>query len=520
MNGVSRDVIVAEAARQTVQSLSEWLGNIDGHFAIVAQSPSFFFAAADRIGSCPLLWSLTGDSLFVSDSGPAVEEKLGLGPSSVDHEVASAFALSGYSIADRTIYYGVKLLGPGDYVWMDEHAHGFETYATWRPAEGIDSASYLPAGLNNLHERLFDKLVSSLDGRPVVVPLSAGLDSRFIASGLKQWGHDNVVCVSYGIPGNPEAEVARSVAERLGYEWHFIPYSNRLFRQAYYSNDYAEYVRFSDTLSSIHFVGEYLMMTLLKEAGHLDERAIIINGQSGDFITGNHIPAALLDDDRDPTQRLETIVSALVEKHYKLWSSLKKEPHISRIETMLENEIDHLGGLPDQQRADYGLYEHLEFVNRQSKYVIGSVRTYEYFGHEWRLPLWDVEYLDYWEHAPLSEKAHQSLYKKTLSATNWGGVWSDIEVNPLRISPKWIIPVRFCFKILFAPFGRAAWHRFERRFLDYFMATTCSYAPWRYLDVVNDERRPFNALALYIECYLRDKGVSWNGLPARSMSDR
>ena len=51
------------------------------------------------------------------------------------------------------------------------------------------------------------------------------------------------------------------------------------------------------------------------------------------------------------------------------------------------------------------------------------------------------------------------------------------------------------------------------------MATTCSYAPWPYFDVVRDKRQPFNALAFYIESYLQRKGLSWDGqsvLPSAS----
>ena len=138
---------------------------------------------------------------------------------------------------------------------------------------------------------------------------------------------------------------------------------------------------------------------------------------------------------------------------------------------------------------DFGSVRAPRIVN-QSKYVIGSVRTYEYFGHEWRLPFRDVEYLDYWENAPLSAKAHQSLYKEALVESNWGGVWRDGDVNPNRISPRWIIPVRFFFKVVFAVSFACGWHRFERRYLDYFMATTCSHAPWPYFDVVRDKRQP------------------------------
>ena len=71
----------------------------------------------------------------------------------------------------------------------------------------------------------------------------------------------------------------------------------------------------------------------------------------------------------------------------------------------------------------------------------------------------------------------------------------------------------FLLKALFTPFGRPAWHQFERRFLDYFMTTTCGYAPWAYFEVVTDSRKPFNALAFYIEHYLREKGIEWDGRP-------
>ena len=42
-----------------------------------------------------------------------------------------------------------------------------------------------------------------------------------------------------------------------------------------------------------------------------------------------------------------------------------------------------------EEKDSRKLYERLEFINRQSKYVINGQRLYEFFGYEWRLPLWD-----------------------------------------------------------------------------------------------------------------------------------
>ena len=81
----------------------------------------------------------------------------------------------------------------------------------------------------------------------------------------------------------------------------------------------------------------------------------------------------------------------------------------------------------------FGLYEALEFYNRQVKYVINGVRNYEYFGFSWRMPLWDNEYLNYWEKAPYSLKYNQAHYKEAIMKSNWGNVWNDIEINPISI---------------------------------------------------------------------------------------
>ena len=53
------------------------------------------------------------------------------------------------------------------------------------------------------------------------------------------------------------------------------------------------------------------------------------------------------------------------------------------------------------------IYEILEFEDRQVKYVINGQRLYEFFGYEWRLPLWDSLYLNFWEKVPLEYKFDQ-----------------------------------------------------------------------------------------------------------------
>ena len=113
------------------------------------------------------------------------------------------------------------------------------------------------------------------------------------------------------------------------------------------------------------------------------------------------------------------------------------------------------------------LYEELEFSNRQCKFVINGQRLYEFFDYQWRLPLWDSLYIDFWESAPLEEKLNQKLYKKTLHNTNWCNVWNNIPVNPTNSFSLEVSVLRLLFKGIFLFTGKNAWHNFEKKYKFY-----------------------------------------------------
>src|SRR5262249_24277154 len=152
------------------------------------------------------------------------------------------------------------------------------------------SRTVLKRGLIAQFEGMFDKLVGSLQGRPVMLPLSGGLDSRLIAAGLHRKGYRDVICFAYGRAGKFEAQQSREVAERLDYQWHFVPYAPRKTRDFARSASYAEHLAFADTAAAVPFLHDLAAIHDLAGRGLIPKDAIFINGQSGDFITGNHVP--------------------------------------------------------------------------------------------------------------------------------------------------------------------------------------------------------------------------------------
>jgi hypothetical protein len=66
-------------------------------------------------------------------------------------------------------------------------------------------------------------------------------------------------------------------------------------------------------------------------------------------------------------------------------------------------------------------------------------------------------------------------------------------------------------KALCAPRGRAAWHRFERRFLQYRMDVLCLYAAIPYRRIALDKRDGASVMSWINEVYLAAKGLDGAG---------
>jgi hypothetical protein len=47
---------------------------------------------------------------------------------------------------------------------------------------------------------------------------------------------------------------------------------------------------------------------------------------------------------------------------------------------------------------------------RQAKFICNSVRVYDFFGYDWRLPLFDLELLDFWSRIPVEMRVRRRLY--------------------------------------------------------------------------------------------------------------
>jgi len=392
------------------------LGALNGHFALAAETEGLVFAAVDRVRSIPLFYGERDGRLYVSDDAFWVKDQVG--DNEPDPLSIQEFLLAGYVTGPDTLYPRVKQLQAGEYLIWEAEGGGdcLSTHRYYRWIHGNYSAASeeeLLAEMDRVHLRVFERLLRSTEGHTVVIPLSGGLDSRLIAVMSRRLGRQDVICFSYGRPGNRESEVSRRVAKMLGYPWLFVPYDRRRWSEWYHSAEWAAYSRYACGLCSLPHVQDWPAVWMLRQRGEIPADAVFVPGHSADLLAGSRsasLPQLY------STERLsvEQVVFAVRHYHYSLhrWPAVGEEVH-SHLKARIASAIDDAVEEPDGASA----FEVWDVAERQAKFIVNSVRVYEFWGYDWRLPFWDSEVMDYWATVPLPLRRDKWLYNRYVAAT-------------------------------------------------------------------------------------------------------
>ena len=60
------------------------------------------------------------------------------------------------------------------------------------------------------------------------------------------------------------------------------------------------------------------------------------------------------------------------------------------------------------------LFEYWDWKERQAKFIINSVRVYEFYQKEWEIPLWDDRLMEFFKKVPVKYRYKKYLYDYTL----------------------------------------------------------------------------------------------------------
>lgn len=396
--------------KQSTIEIIDTLKRVNGFFSIVYPIDGEYLLATDCIRSMPLFYGSKKEDVYISDDPFYVKEEIG--EIEVDRISTIEFLLTGYVTGRDTLYPNVKQLQSGEVVIIDPTGKNIKissnVYFRYTHNKYFKKQRHeLFSDFDHMMMRIFKRLTDWANGRPIIVPLSGGYDSRLIVLMLKRLNYKDIIAFSYGHPKNNESRTSKKVADSLGIKWIFVPYSVDSWKRWYQSNDRKRYVRNAFGLCSIPILQDWPAVWELKRKKSIPEDSIFVPGLSADLLAGSRSisnPHLYRANDND-------LSKSILNYHYNLWSLPSDEALTSLFLRRIESYLKDMEGFPDQASA----FESWDFTERQAKFINNSIRSYEFWGYEWWLPFWDKEFIEFWSKMPIKERMYESFYKEYIN---------------------------------------------------------------------------------------------------------
>src|SRR5690606_6258341 len=155
------------------------------------------------------------------------------------------------------------------------------------------------------------------------------------------------------------------------------------------------YQRFASNWASVPHHQDWLAVRAMRADGTIEADAVFAPGHTGDFIAGGHL-GGVVARSRGRFSKVR-LAESIVDKHLSLapWTGSDRREWVAR----LAEELAVPALLSASKMAS--AYEAWEWQERQAKFIVNSVRVYEYFGYDWWLPLWDADLMAFFESLPL-----------------------------------------------------------------------------------------------------------------------
>ena len=391
----------------------------NGGFCVIVQVGDVYYVAVDRLRSMLMFVAKHNGQILIGDDANVLRDKLELDSSDLDALKVEELRQSGYTVGSHTIYKSIAQLRGGEYAVVTDDEYAIHYYYEHTHGNFMDiSKTETFQQLDGISERMFRRLIDSVDGRQIVVPLSGGYDSRYIVAWLKKIGYENVCCFTYGRKTSFEVQISRQVAEKLAYEWHFVEYTDKTW-QSILAEEWRPFYEYSGQLSQLPHVQDIYAIRKLLEQGIIHKDAVVVPGYCGDGLGGSYYTSA------EDIEELSVngLAQAICKKHFSFLKSnyLRKD---------IENDIK--ASFNNQIVTSVDEYNSISeawfTINRWSKFVVNALRGYDYFGLEWRMPLWDNELMEFWYRVPNKHRGMITWYDEYLLT----GVFKEYGIDIIK----------------------------------------------------------------------------------------
>lgn len=452
------------AAALKQQQLKDYCRSLNGFFSVVWRQSSGWILISDRVRSRPLFWrSVEADTevsvdaaqpLIISDSVYQWADSL----PPADELSVEEFLHTGYVTGSATLFRDITQLQSAQWVQLNAQgqlvfAENYDYFlAASVLAEATDTEPFWLAQLDDKMKAVTERLIRYAAGRQIVVPLSGGYDSRILAVYLKGAGYTNLCCFTFGRDGSKEVETSQQVAKALGLSWHNVLYSKAMWQQLSAQPEFEHYLQFMHGAVSVPNLQVYPALKQLKQQGLIQPDAVLVPGHTGDFISGGHLPSAVL---QNPAQLFKHIVA----RHYEL----SKAPLSDALKNKLQLQLDAMIQSAEAAGADLSaVAECWNWKERQAKFIVNSNRYYEFFQLDWWMPLWDAELTDWYQTVPRPLRKGKKLWIHFVNQQMLKTTGQAITGNADSAGAKWQKKAKSYFNYFFDTNAMAVLMPFSR----------------------------------------------------------
>lgn len=372
---------------ESFSTLKNKLHKFNGNFTIYWEDCGKYWVVTDHLNSIPIFYNES----FICDSNDQIKIRTLNGFDYIHYQ------LSGVTPGEKTKSDLISSL-PSQIICIDNGNVRKECYSDFFTSSAIrwnkEKVNWEVA-FGKVNEKIVSKLKVISKKKQIIVPLSGGYDSRLVLHLLKRAEVENVLCFTYGEKREREVAISKAVAESFGYKWKFIEYTSSKWKELKKDRDYIDFCSRASSLNSVVHFQDFMAVKELLDIGIKPQDSLFIPGHAMDFLAGNHIPKICFTSERI---FINDLVNYIINRHYSLRAKTRDETQV--ISDYIKKQIFNYTGSTDElidSNKAISLYMNYNFKERQSKFILCSLRIYDYFDCNWFLPLWDKEYIKFFE---------------------------------------------------------------------------------------------------------------------------
>jgi asparagine synthase (glutamine-hydrolysing) len=223
-------------------------------------------------------------------------------------------------------------------------------------------------------------------------------------------------------------------------QWECVEYSTDRWHDWFHSEEREQYYEEAFNYGALPGLTNLAWPAIweLVRSGRVPDDAVFAPGHTA-VSPSEHLPDNILEDDRIGQA---AVVKYLKNANYKLWGWDDEALDMvlnDRIRRDIETE-----SFADPDDAARGTAEWY-WQERQAKFINGDMQVYEFWNHDWWMPLWDHEFTEFWQSIPLEYREDKAIYRRYVDDlyTEHTGVETEeaqeTEMSsPIRRAHQWL----------------------------------------------------------------------------------